>query len=44
MNTAKKGLTETIAFCNNRLTTYLLDDNNDESKEIRKIIENIANA
>jgi len=42
MGIEKKGLTQTIAFCNTRLTTYLKDDSNEESKEIRKIIEHVA--
>lgn len=37
----KKGLTETIDFCNNNLATYLADDSNLESKEIRFIVEQI---
>jgi predicted ATP-dependent endonuclease of OLD family len=37
----KKGLTETIDFCNNSLTTYLADDSNIESKEIRFIVAEI---
>lgn len=36
-----KGLTETIDFCNTRLNSYLLDESNSESKEIRKIVEQI---
>jgi predicted ATPase len=41
LSLSKKGLTETIDFCNNSLTTYLRDDTNLESKEIRFIIEKI---
>lgn len=37
----KKGLTETIDFCNNNLTTYLADDTNIESKEVRLIVSEI---
>ncbi len=37
----KKGLTETIDFCNNKLTTYLSDESNFERNEIHKIIDQI---
>jgi predicted ATPase len=37
-----EGLTKTIEFCNTQLTTYLADDTNDESKEIREIIRQIT--
>ncbi|MCX6755283.1 MAG: AAA family ATPase [Candidatus Nomurabacteria bacterium] len=39
----KKGLPETIEFCNKKLTTYLTEDTNAESKEIREIIKQIVN-
>ncbi len=42
MGVTKKGLTETIDFCNTRLTSYLADDSNEESKEIRKIVKLIS--
>ena len=38
----KKGLTETIEFCNNSLAAYLIDNANNESLEIREIIRQIA--
>jgi len=38
LGTAKKGLPETIAFCNNGLTAFLADDANSSSVEIRKIV------
>lgn len=41
LSLSSKGLTETIDFCNNNLTAYLSDDTNEESKEIRFIIEQI---
>ncbi len=37
-----KGLTETIDFCNNQLTTYLADDANPESIEIREIVRQVT--
>lgn len=37
-----KGLTETINFCNTNLSTYLADDTNVESVEIREIIRQIS--
>ena len=37
-----KGLTQTIDFCNDHLTTYLADDANTESVEIREIIRQIT--
>lgn len=43
MGIPKKGLTETIDFCNTNLATYLVDDTNDESKEIREIIKQVIN-
>lgn len=42
MGISKKGLTETIAFCNASLSGYLKDDTNAESKEIREIIKQVA--
>jgi len=36
-----KGMTETIDFCNTRLNSYLLNESNQESREIHKIIESI---
>lgn len=41
LNITKKGLPATIDFCNNRLTTYLDDDKNPESKEVREIVRQI---
>lgn len=38
----KKGLPATIDFCIKKLTTYLDDDTNAESKEIREIIQQIT--
>lgn len=38
----KKGLPETIDFCNTKLQSFLMDDTNTNSKEIRKIIELIT--
>lgn len=37
-----KGLTETIEFCNNQLMTFLADDSNAHSLEIRDIVRRIA--
>lgn len=42
LNLPKKGLTETIDFCNTNLINYLSDNTNDESKEIREIIKQIS--
>jgi len=36
-----KGLHKVIDLCNNDLITYLADDTKAESKEIRKIVEQI---
>lgn len=41
LSISNKGLTETIDFCINKLTSYLADDLNIESKEIRFIVEEI---
>ena len=38
----KKGLTETIDFCNTNLTAYLNNDVNAESKEIREIVRQVT--
>ncbi len=38
----KKGLTETIEFCNKKLRAYLADNSNNESKEVRKIMKQIV--
>lgn len=38
----KKGLPETIDFCNKKLTSYLADDTNAESTEIRNIIMQVT--
>jgi predicted ATP-dependent endonuclease of OLD family len=37
-----KDLTDVIAFCTNQLPTYLQDENNQESVEIRNIVQQIA--
>lgn len=39
---SKKGLPETIEFCNNKLLKYLADDTNSESLEIREIISQVC--
>lgn len=42
MKIPRKGLTETIDFCNTKLSAYLTDDTDDESKEIREIMRQIT--
>ena len=37
-----KDLAEVIAFCNNQLSQYLQDENNQEGLEIREIVRQIA--
>lgn len=37
-----KGLPETIKFCNENLKSYLVDETNDKSKEIKFILEEIT--
>jgi predicted ATPase len=39
----KKGLTETIDFCNQKLTAFLADDTNSASVEMRNIVAKIVN-
>lgn len=41
LSLSKKGLTQTIDFCNNNLSTYLADDTNIESKEVRFIVSEV---
>ena len=41
LSISKKGLPETIDFCNNKLSAYLADNTNSESKEIRNILKRI---
>lgn len=42
LSITKKGLPKTIEFCNSKLITYLADDTNDESKEVREIVRQIT--
>ena len=42
LGVSKKGLTETIDFCNNKLIPYLDDDANAESLEIREIVRQVS--
>jgi predicted ATP-dependent endonuclease of OLD family len=44
LSITKKGLPETIDFCNNKLTAYLADDTNIESKEMREIMKQVTDS